>query len=87
MKAALRLALASLVLSSLSACSGSPAASVDVSFRCPPVASDIVAESQRKPVVKGDTAAEAAANLIIDGHRKNAALRRVIGSYDECRKS
>jgi hypothetical protein len=51
------------------------------------LAPDIAAESRRKPVVKGDTATEVAGNLIVQGHAKNAALRRAVASYEECRKT
>jgi hypothetical protein len=50
------------------------------------VPSDIVAESKRKPIVKGDTVIEVAGNLINQGHAKNRALRRAVTSYEECRK-
>jgi hypothetical protein len=83
---AVSLALASLILLSLTACSSSPPAIVDAALSCPPVPTDIVAESKRKPRVEGDTAAAIAANLIVTAHRKNAALKRAILAHEECRK-
>jgi hypothetical protein len=82
---AVLLVLASLAPLILSACTSSPPAIVDAALRCPPVPSDIVAESRRKPIVKGETGTEIAANLVVQNHTKNAALKRAIAAHEECR--
>lgn len=48
---------------------------------------DIVAESKRKPVVKGETAMEVAGRLILQVHQKNASLNRAVKNYEACRAS
>jgi hypothetical protein len=53
---------------------------------CPPLALDIVAESKRAPILKGETAAEIAARLVIQNRTKNRALKRAIVAHEECRK-
>jgi len=50
------------------------------------MAADIVAESRRKPVVRGETGVEIGGNLINQVHVKNAALRRAVVAHEECRR-
>ena len=57
-----------------------------VELRCPPLASDIVAESQRQPRIDGATAFEIAGRLKLQVKEKNAALRRSVAAYEECRQ-
>lgn len=85
MKPVFRLLLASCLLPSLSACTSSPPAVVAVSLQCPPLAADIVAESKRPPVIKGETAVEVAARLVNQTSQKNRALKRAIAAHEECR--
>jgi hypothetical protein len=47
--------------------------------------SDLAAEAKRKPVVKGETWAEVSGRLVNQVHSKNAALRRSIQLYNDCR--
>jgi hypothetical protein len=71
---------------SVSACSSSqPAAPIDVALRCPPISDDLVAESKRPPVIRGDTAVEIAARLVNQTRQKNRALKRAIAAHEECR--
>ena len=71
---------------SVNACSGSQPVKTKVALRCPEMPRDIVAESRRNPVIKGDSAMEIAANLVEEGKRKNRALRRSIKLYKACRR-
>jgi hypothetical protein len=49
------------------------------------VPTDLVAESKRKPRIKGDNAIEIAGFLVADTKRKNSALVRSIRLYNACR--
>lgn len=59
---------------------------VPVSLQCPPLAADIVAESKRPPVIKGDVAMEVSARLVTQNIEKNKALKRAITAHEECRE-
>jgi hypothetical protein len=87
MKPRYQLLLAGSVLLSLSACSASPPPVVSVADRCPPMAADVIAESKRKPQIKGETAVEVAGRLVNQQHVTRNALKRSIALYDECRRT
>jgi hypothetical protein len=56
-----------------------------VALRCPPNAADLMAESKRPPIIRGETAAEIAARLITQNRQKNRALKRALAAHEECR--
>lgn len=70
----------------LGAC-GSSLDPIPVSLKCAPLPGDLAAEVKKGPQVKGETAVEIAGTLIVQVHRKNAALDRVVKNYDACRAS
>lgn len=55
--------------------------------KCPALSSDLISESRRQPVIKGNTGLEVAGRLVQQVHRKNAALGRSIALYDACRRT
>lgn len=46
---------------------------------------DIVAETKRRPVIKGEMGIEVAGSLVAQMHRKNAALTRAVAFHEACR--
>jgi len=53
--------------------------------KCPPLPSDLVAETKRKPRIQGERGIEVGGWLIADVKRKNSALVRSIKLYNACR--
>lgn len=67
-------------------CAESPT-TIKTALRCPALPSDLAAEANRKPTIKGTAALEVSGWLIGDIKRKNYALIRSIKLYNACRNT
>jgi hypothetical protein len=81
----LALPLAALLLTNCASSPQQPPVKIATKHRCPPVPSDLISETRKKPRIQGEDWLELSLYLVSDVQRKNAALKRALALYKACR--